>query len=160
MWGQTVSGWTSLPESWDANGSYSLNHCMLGHIQEWFMQDVAGIAPARDATAFKSILIRPTPGPGVTSASGTYQGPYGPISTSWSLLEDGKKFTLDVKVPVNTSAQVRIPGAWAADVKESGMEASRAPGVEFVRLEQEGVIFKVGSGQYRFEADIRPAPRR
>jgi alpha-L-rhamnosidase len=28
------AGWTSLPEAWDADKNSSMNHCMLGHIQE------------------------------------------------------------------------------------------------------------------------------
>ena len=35
------NGWTSMPEAWDADTGASMNHCMLGHIQEWFLGWVA-----------------------------------------------------------------------------------------------------------------------
>ena len=151
------AGWTSLPESWDANGSYSLNHCMLGHIQEWFSQDVGGIAPIEGSAAFKSFEIRPTPGAGVTSARASYASPYGLISTNWSLHASGAEFKLHVRVPVNTTAFVRIPGAEAEDVTESGLAASASQGVELVREDSAGAIFRVGSGEYHFTAAVSPS---
>lgn len=144
------AGWTSLPESWDANGSYSLNHCMLGHIQEWFNQDIAAIAPAGEAAAFRVFEVKPTPGPGVTASQGSYASPFGRIETAWDVDETTGEFRLKVVVPVNSIALVRIPGARAEDVVESDIAATDARGVTFVRQDAAGAIFRVDSGTYRF----------
>jgi len=40
---QLANGETTLTEAWDANPRSSDNHLMLGHAEEWFYQDLAGI---------------------------------------------------------------------------------------------------------------------
>ena len=44
----------------------------------------------------------------LTWAKASVNGPNGPIATAWR--RDGKKVTLDVAVPPNTTAIVRLPG--------------------------------------------------
>jgi hypothetical protein len=50
---------TSLTEAWDTNPGSSQNHCMLGHIEEWFYSGLLGIRA--DAPGFRRIIIRPQP---------------------------------------------------------------------------------------------------
>jgi hypothetical protein len=138
------AGWTSLPEAWDADHHSSMNHCMLGHIQEWFNRDLAGIQP--EEVAFKRIRLRPTPGPGVTSASASLQTPYGLVKSAWK--QDGQAFTMDVTVPANTTATVHVPAKSGDDVTEG----ADADGVKLLRYDNGRAIFEIGSGTYRFRA--------
>ena len=148
------AGWTSMPESWNAYRSYSMNHLMLGHIQEWFNGDLAGIQMAADAPAFKRIQIKPVCGGSVTSASATFQSPYGRISSSWTL--EGDSFRLKISVPGNTSAQVHLPAKDVSKITEQGRAVRDIPGVRVVTEGGESVILEVGSGKYDFAAPWKP----
>jgi alpha-L-rhamnosidase len=138
------NGWTSLPEAWDADHQSSMNHCMLGHIGEWFDQDLGGIQPLPDAPAFKHVRIRPVLGEGVTSAGYRFDSPYGLIATA--LRVSGEQFELMVTVPPNTQAEVWLPAHDVTDVREGG-EA-----LKDVHAEQRDgrVVCHIGSGEYRF----------
>ena len=109
-----AKGETSLTEAWDARPQSSLNHFMLGHIQEWFYGRLAGIAQAADAVAFDKIVIRPTPVGDVTHAAATYDSVRGRIAVDWRI--EAGTFTLDCTVPPNTTATVELPGGERAAV--------------------------------------------
>jgi hypothetical protein len=148
-------GFKTLSERWDKPGS-SMNHCMFGHIQEWFQQSVVGIRQAPDGIAFNRLLLRPEPVGDLTSASGYYDSVRGRIESRWRI-EYGR-FYWRVVVPPNATAEVHMPTADAGKVTESGRPAKQSQGITFLRAEpardtKEGVgraIFKVGSGEYEF----------
>jgi alpha-L-rhamnosidase len=48
---------------------------------------------------------------------------------------------------------VFIPGQKATDVSESGMAAADAPGVKFLRQENNQAVFQIVSGTYQFTAE-------
>jgi alpha-L-rhamnosidase len=52
--GIVKQGWTTMPEAWDIQLGSSLNHCMLGHVQQWFWQDLAGIRPDPTGPGFRN----------------------------------------------------------------------------------------------------------
>jgi hypothetical protein len=93
-------------------------------------------------------LIQPQPGGGLSSVRATLETMYGPVGSAWELGKDG--FSLEVTVPANTHATVRLPDASLAQVTESGGPLADARGV--TRAEQAGdvVVVEIGSGQYRF----------
>jgi hypothetical protein len=62
---------------------------------------------------------------------------------------------LDVRVPPNTRATVRLLGATLAQVTEGARGVSSAPGVTSARQEGSNVVVELGSGDYAFSA---PAP--
>jgi len=65
----------------------------------------------------EKILIAPEPGAGITSASLRLETPYGEVASSWRSTPDG--LTLDVTVPANLTATVRIPARdGSIDVQE------------------------------------------
>lgn len=72
----------------------------------------------------------------------------GPITSEWHKSPD--KFDWRITLPPNTTATIFIPAASADQVTESGKPPSQAKGVEFVRLEQDRAVFRIGSGEYRF----------
>ncbi len=155
-------GFKTLSERWDKPGS-SMNHCMFGHIQEWFQSSIIGIRQAPDSVGFKSIILRPEPVGELTSASGHYDSVRGRIESRWRI-EDGQ-FHWQVTIPSNTTAEVHVPTTGADKVTESGRTINQAQGVVFLRMEpargtQRSVgyaIFKVGSGEYEFQSPFQPA---
>jgi len=151
-------GATTIWERWDGwtpekgfqdPGMNSFNHYSLGSCGEWMFSTLAGIDT--DGPGFKKLVIRPTPGNGITWAKASYDSINGRIATSWK--NEGNTFSLDVVIPPNTTAAVYVPAKDAASVKESGVSASKAKGVQFLRMENGTAVFAVGSGSYSFTAN-------
>ena len=101
-------GFTAMPETWDAinDGRQSLDHCMLGHVMEWYYGYVAGIRQQPGSVGWRRVLIAPEPGP-LTEATASFISPAGRISSRWSV-RDGK-FHLDAEVPPGVTAELRGP---------------------------------------------------
>jgi alpha-L-rhamnosidase len=140
-------GATTIWERWDGikpDGSFqdvgmnSYNHYAYGAIGDWMYQNMAGIDLV-DA-GFKKFSIAPKPGGGFTSAKGTYESPYGTISSAWEQ-KDGKT-TLKVSVPANTKAVIKLPNVTADKVNQ----LAQAQNVKVTNG-----VFEVGSGEYSFE---------
>jgi hypothetical protein len=108
--GILAKGLTTLPETWDAItvGSNSLNHCMLGHAQEWLYGWVLGIRQTPDSVGWRSLLIAPEPG-ALPFAKGRTRIPQGEVSVDWT--RDAGGFRLTVEVPKGTRATVVLPVA-------------------------------------------------
>ena len=143
-------GWSALPEAWNAHTAASMNHCMLGHAQQWFYCDLLGIRQADDSVAFKKIIIKPAYEAGVEHAKGHYDSPCGPIRVDWQL--GATQASVSVTIPVNTTATVYVPAKDATQVTESGKPASKANGVTLLRMEKGQAVFAVGSGTYEFNS--------
>jgi len=128
-------GATTIWERWDSmlpDGSInpgqmtSFNHYALGAVADWLHRTVAGLAPA--APGYRRIIIRPTPGGGVTWARASHRTPYGLASCSWRVADGA--MTVEVEIPPNTSAEVYLP-------RPHGSHPTRAPNL-------------VGSGRHRW----------
>ncbi len=101
-------GLTSLPETWDAmmNGYQSLNHCMLGHVMEWFYGYVAGIRQQPGSVGWETILIAPNPGT-LQKAEAALDTPHGRVVSRWR--QDGKRFRLETEIPKGVEAEAILP---------------------------------------------------
>lgn len=101
-------GLTSMPETWDAmmDGYQSLNHCMLGHVLEWFYGCVAGIRQVPGSVGWKRVLIAPEPG-ALTEAAGEVTVPAGTIVSRWTI--NRGKFRLSAQVPKGVEAVAVLP---------------------------------------------------
>ncbi|MCX6872797.1 MAG: hypothetical protein NTW21_03170 [Verrucomicrobia bacterium] len=152
-------GATTLWERWDGwtpdkgfqnPGMNSFNHYSLGSCGEWMFSSLAGIDT--DGAGFKKLMIRPTPGEGITWVKASYDSISGKIATSWKT--GANRYSLDVTIPVNTTATVYVPAKDAAGVTESGKLATKAKGVTFLRMEANAAVYAVGSGTYRFQSTL------
>lgn len=125
---EVKAGATSIWERWDAlrsdgtvnigsltklgekktgeRGMVSFNHYANGAVGDWLYRRVAGIEAI--SPGYKRFRVRPLPGGGLTYARGAIKTNYGPIVSDWKV--EGRKFTLEVAVPVNTSAEITLPG--------------------------------------------------
>ena len=86
-------------------------------------------------------------------AKARIETPYGPAASDWRI--DCGLFHLDVTIPPNTSARLRLPADADADIRVDGRSLSELPEASAVRVEQGRVTMNLLSGDYRFE--IRPA---
>jgi hypothetical protein len=149
------NGWTSLPEAWNVDTGASMNHCMLGHIQEWFLGWVVGIRPDPAAPGFRRFLLQPHPVGDLTWARGSYDSVRGTIRCAWQQAHG--RFTLEVTVPPNTRATVWMPAESANKVREGGRSLSASRGARFLRQEPgtpaapARVVLEVASGTYQFQ---------
>jgi alpha-L-rhamnosidase len=149
-------GATTLWEHWEySDDTYSHNHPMFGSVSEWLFAWVAGIQPDPAAFGFDRIVFRPQPVGDLTWAKARVRTVRGEVRSEWRL--EGRRLSLDVTVPVNTSATVYIPGTDPAAVREGAVPAASAEGVSFRGLEDGSCVYAVGSGRYEFSVD--PLPR-
>jgi hypothetical protein len=137
----------TLSEQWDKPGS-SLNHCMFGHIQEWFQSRLLGIRQADDSIGFERVRIEPEFVGDLKEADGYFDAPKGRISVHWRKTEQGLE--LDATIPGNMSADVIAPLPEGKRLLESGVPAKQATGILSVREENGKVVASVGSGSYKF----------
>ena len=98
--------WNSImPDgSFDESGMNSLNHYAYGSIGGWMYEKLAGINLLKPG--YKEIRIQPRFIKGITSVDASYDSVYGTIRSAWNCKEG--KITVDVTIPVNTTAQIVI----------------------------------------------------
>ncbi|MDT5041509.1 MAG: alpha-L-rhamnosidase [Actinoplanes sp.] len=146
-WGYMSShGATTIWERWDGirpDGGLqdlsmnSFNHYGLGSVGDWLYRTVGGVAPA--SPGYQKILIAPKPGGGLTTATSDLTTDYGQTRSSWST--SGTTLTLQVIVPPNATATVRIPSASAVSAPAQAVPLGTANGV---------ASYAVASGIYTF----------
>ncbi len=154
-------GATTIWERWDGikpDGSFqdvsmnSFNHYSYGAIGEWLYRVVAGIEADPNEPGYRHVLIQPQPGGGLTHARATLQSPYGEVACAWQLSE--KDMRLQVTVPPNTRATVRLPARSLSQVKEvvdgRGKALKAANSITSATAKGGFVTLEVVSGQYEF----------
>ncbi|MGC0414397.1 alpha-L-rhamnosidase [Streptomyces sp. SAI-195] len=158
-WGYEIGkGATTVWERWNSinpDGSFndvgmnSFNHYAYGAVGEWMYRTMAGVSAAEPG--YRKVLIDPEPGEGIDHVDFRHETPYGTVRSAWDT--KAGPMTLDVTVPVNTTAEVRIPAAnrWAAT--EGGKPIGEVDGVRYVEEADGDVVLEVGSGDYAFAVD-------
>ena len=82
---------------------------MMGQIDEWFFNSLVGIRPSTTPKqGYQKFIIAPQPVGDLKYVKASYDTLYGTINVDWTC-ENGT-FTLNVSVPVNTTAVVYLPG--------------------------------------------------
>jgi alpha-L-rhamnosidase len=158
-WGYEIrNGATTLWERWNSiqpDGSFgpvdmnSFNHYAYGAVGDWMHQNIGGIQPAE--AGYHTAIIRPRIGGMLTSATGVLQTVYGRLSNAWQV--SGDALTMNVTVPVNTTARVYVPSAESSQVTEGGQPLNAATGVKNVTYDAAAsmTVVTVGSGTYAFK---------
>ena len=156
-----TQGATTIWERWDGqrpDGSFqdpgmnSFNHYAYGAIGDWMYGVMAGLEIDPAEPGYRHILIQPQPGGSFTRVSATHETMYGTASSAWSIANGA--FTLDVEVPANTHATVRVPHASAVNVSENGRPVAVGNGITAVRQDGDAVVLEIGSGRYRFVSPL------
>ncbi|MBD3375050.1 Bacterial alpha-L-rhamnosidase [candidate division KSB1 bacterium] len=152
-----TKGATTIWERWDGikpDGSFqnkgmnSFNHYAYGAIGEWLYSVVAGIDIDPQNPGYKHILIHPNPGGELSWAEASIHSIYGKISLKWEII-DGN-LNVQVDVPANTRASVKLPHANTDQVRESDNPLSQATAISDIQQKGNDAVFKIGSGTYRF----------
>jgi len=150
-------GATTMWERWDGirpdssfedPGMNSFNHYAFGAVGDWMYRNIGGVDVDSAAVGYRRSRIAPRPGAGLTSASASLETGYGTLKSAWRL--EGRRFTLDVTVPANTSAEVTLWDARLDHTREGGVALNASEGVRSSRQRGNDVIVDVGSGRYSF----------
>ncbi|WP_269525309.1 family 78 glycoside hydrolase catalytic domain [Coraliomargarita parva] len=145
MW-ERWDGWTPEKGFGDPFMN-SFNHYSFGAVYQWMMESIGGIQMLD--TAYQEILIAPEPGGHLTHAKVSYASVRGLIQCRWKL-EDGH-MELDVTIPANTTAILRLPTQDLCMVTESGQAILDATGVQRHPAAPCGQVqLRLESGHYRF----------
>ena len=141
-----AQGGTFTWEDWnpsDAQGD-SMSHGWGSTVLQEIQEGLLGVAPS--GPAYASFEVAPL-ADGLASASGRILTPRGSIEEAWQ--HDRGSFRLDLTVPANTVATVRLPGS---RVIESGRSPRGDPGVKGVMVGGGFVVLRIGSGTYHFQS--------
>lgn len=155
-----TKGATTIWEHWDGikeDGSFwsrdmnSFNHYAYGAIGDWLYRTVAGIQTVEEAPGYKQMVIAPVPGEGLTWAAGKIETMYGTVRSCWRMGNDGA-FQLEITIPPNTTAEIRLPGVCDGSSVTEGNATPlhEAEGIHSVRDGEAGVVIQAGSGDYTF----------
>lgn len=90
----------------------SFNHYALGAVASTMHEIIGGLQLTEPG--YRRFSVKPQPGGGLRRCVVKHQSPYGAIGVSWRI-ENGQ-FLLNVKVPLNTSAQVELPDGSAMEL--------------------------------------------
>jgi alpha-L-rhamnosidase len=146
-----TKGATTIWERWDgwteergfqSAQMNSFNHYAYGSIGAWLYQVVAGLELDPGRPAYKHSRIQPQPGGGLTYAKASLETPYGLLESHWRQTEAGLQ--LEITVPANTSATVRLPGV--AVRAEEPLDKL----VGHLQQGEDWLSFEVDSGSYCF----------
>lgn len=151
---QVRKGATTVWEHWDGikvDGSMwspdmnSFNHYAYGAIGEWLYRVVAGMEIDEQAPGYKHSIIAPRIGGNLDWVKASYRSTYGPVGVYWKLGRSPKTVELQVTVPANTSATIKLMDA-AAVLEGDGQQFKPT---EF------GFEATVGSGTYTVGYSLR-----
>jgi alpha-L-rhamnosidase len=149
-------GATTIWERWDGIkvdssfqdvGMNSFNHYAYGAVGDWLYRVVAGIEMGK--TGYKHILIQPQPTPRLTFAKAYFESNYGLIESNWEQ-KDGK-MRLEVRIPPNTMATIRLPNAKIGKITEGSSKVLNGEFFKNIRADGQAVKLETGSGFYVFE---------
>jgi len=105
-------GASTIWESWEGiddqgNAHDSLNHYSKGTVLRFLHEYTLGLRQDPESVAWRSVVIAPTPGPGLTWAQGSHETPNGTIRVHWQL--DGEELRIDADIPAETTARIVFP---------------------------------------------------
>ncbi len=158
-WGFSIKqGATSIWERWDgwtpeqgfqSHWMNSFAHYSFGAVYQWMFENIGGIRRAEPS--YKHFVVAPQLGGDLAWAKTDYESLRGRISSRWE--QTGQRLRLEVTVPANTTAEVRLPTPSPKNIREGGQPIATAPGVVSVEVANGETILRVGSGLYVFDVE-------
>lgn len=141
-------GATSLPEFWDMRASQ--NHCMMGHLDEWFYSHLGGIR--NEGLAYDSITIEPYFASDLSWVKARMNTVRGVVAVEWEKSDDNN-ILLNVNVPFGAKASVIVPNIFHVTEKGGGLEDTN--GIQGVVQGTEHLCISLSSGSYKFQMNVR-----
>ena len=159
-WGyEILNGATTIWERWNSytktegfvSGMNSFSHYSFGAVYEWMFNNMAGIKNVN--AAYEDIIIKPEMDTKeITYTKVSLKTMSGEVISSWELA--GNKLTLNITIPVNSSAKVYIPTQSPSLIKVNDYNLTDLPIVKVGKYENNALIVTIGSGHYKFESMV------
>lgn len=147
-WGNMLKlGNGTLFEDWECRGSAL--HSSYLYIGSWFIESLGGIQQPK--AGFRHFVIEPwISKQGPRQVRSHHDSLYGRIVSNWKVEAD--QLTLEVVVPPNTNASLRLHEVDSESLRESGKHWSEAAGVKLESQSKETITLSLTSGSYQFVA--------
>lgn len=154
-WGYLVDhGATTMWERWNGDqmrddpSMNSYNHYAYGAVADWIYRYAAGIDTTSTDTGFHTIYLHPAFDKQLGSIDLTYDSPYGPIHSAWTVRNGTAKW--DLTIPANATGWLPLDNSQAANYKLSGQSILQNKLAEAsIHSNQSG--FNLPAGTYHFE---------
>jgi alpha-L-rhamnosidase len=136
----------------------SFNHFAFGSIGEWLFSGILGMRRVEEHPGFRQFILDPQYGGTLTYAKGHFNSVCGRIESSWTLDHNNNLFLFNCTVPPNSRATLYMPANEPKKVKEGGIPAYEAKGIEYVGFNSElkREVFILYSGNYSFSSIAAP----
>ncbi len=145
-------GATTIWERWEAdrdnNIMNSRNQPMLAAACVWFYKYLGGIHISMDEEGAQQLLIAPCVPDKMKHAQAGMEILNGTVAVSWT--KTASEFCLEVEIPFNTQAKIRIPEKCGSVKEIIRNNAAYQTGQD--EKENGGTILHLGSGSYRITA--------
>jgi len=169
-WGYMVDqGATTVWESWGAHSDSDdrLSMSMHINIDHFFYNDLAGIQgpayfnPEAITPGFKQIIIQPFVPKGMNYAKAWHKTVRGTISSEWHYQKN--EFTLEVNIPVNSTAKIFVPKIDSQNVTVIESRKTVWKNHQFIEgisgitngtESEDYTMFQIGSGSYIFKSVV------
>jgi alpha-L-rhamnosidase len=133
----------------------SRSHGFGSNVLVAIQQTMLGVIPTGPGYASFDVTV---PLHALSYASGSVPTPHGPIDVAWSRpATTSQPFDLNLTVPENTDATIRIPATALRSVLESGVSLGRATGVKREAMDGNYAVIDIGAGSYHFASTAVPA---
>jgi alpha-L-rhamnosidase len=139
--------YNTMCEFWTLKQSH--NHVMMGSIDSWFYETLAGVKLSEEFPAYKKTIIKPYFAEGLNRVNCSLQTVRGKLSSGWE--RNGSTVKLHVEIPFNCQSEVWIPKKGLSEVLESGKPVGYIKEITLVRQTGDFNVYKIGSGHYNFE---------
>ncbi len=157
-WGYMIEqGATTMWELWNGDTANpamnSRNHVMLvGDLNIWFYEYLAGIKADPDNPGFQHILMKPHPVGDLDYVKASYRSSQGMILSDWKI-EEGE-FIWNVTIPVNTKATIYLPSPKKETIQVQGAPYEEIEKVRYLGQEKTRSVFSVESGYYQWKVKM------
>ena len=144
---------STLGESLYKGSIGSGHHPFSACIGSWFYVYLGGIRPDPVVAGFKRIIIKPEIENELSWVKSSYESMYGTIKSDWKKVKNSLE--MNIVIPENTVAEVFVPASDVNSVKENGKSVSGNQDVKFLRIQDNCVVFQIGSGSYSLKSEMR-----
>jgi alpha-L-rhamnosidase len=150
-------GATTLWERWEkleSSGMNSHNHIMLGSVDTWFFNTLAGIKSL--APGWKTFRIKPFLAEDMNYAQAKLSTIKGLIYCAWEKKDGNIKLTVNVPIGCKVEAWIPIQNdnhiikEGDTIIWDKGEKNTSNLGFNFKSIEENYIVFNIGSGYYEF----------
>jgi alpha-L-rhamnosidase len=158
-WGYLVAhGATTMWERWNGDkmrsdpSMNSYNHYAYGAVADWIYRYAAGIDADPADAGFQTIRLHPNFDAKLGSLQFTFDSPYGPVHSSWTI--HGAAATWDLTIPPNARGELALSSDQEKQFTLNGAPLSSVP--QFHTVAGAGTTYEIPSGTWHFMVAIVP----